>query len=137
MKSRRFHLAMAMSALVLTGTASVAHAETTKTMSQPQIGFTTRDTMTPAANEWGLQGGRKSMQWDASKGRWGLKFDMEQPAFRDLAPKDVLQAGAYYKLTPSLRVGGVAALGDNRNLAKDMAPLQPAPRVRLETTFKF
>lgn len=135
--SGRFHIAMAMSALVLTGTASVAHAETAKARTAPQIGFTTRAAVNPTANEWGLQGGRKSMQWDASKGRWGLKFDMEQPAFRELAPKDVVQAGAYYKLTPSLRVGGGVALGDNRNLAKDMAPRQPAPRVRLETTFKF
>lgn len=137
MMSGRFHIAMAMSALVLTGTASVAHAETAKGKAAPQVGFTTRDALSPADNEWGLQGGRKSMQWDASKGRWGLKFDMEQPAFRELAPKDVVQAGAYYKLTPSLRVGGGVALGDNRNLAKDMAPRQPAPRVRLETSFKF
>ena len=114
----------------------MAHAESPKTKPAAQVGFTTRDAFTADANQWGLQGARRSMQWDASKGRWGLKFDME-PSFRELAQKDVLQAGAYFKVTPSVRVGGAVALGDSKNLATEQLPIQQAPRVRLETTFKF
>lgn len=130
-------MAVAISALALSGAASMAHAETAKAKAKPEVNFTAREAFTPDANQWGLQGARKSMQWDASKGRWGLKLDMEQPAFREVSPKDVVAAGAYFKVTPSLRVGGAVALGDSKNLAKDMAPREPAPRVRLETSFKF
>jgi len=130
-------LAIAMSALVLIGTGTTAHAQTAKVKAAPQAGFTTRDGFTADANQWGLQGARRSMQWDASKGRWGLKFDMG-PALREQqSQKDVVQAGAYFRVTPSVRVGGAVALGDNKNLAADQIPLQQAPRVRLETTFKF
>ena len=59
------------------------------------------------------------------------------PTIRELAQKDVLQAGAYFKVTPSVRVGGAVALGDSKNLATEQLPIQQAPRVRLETTFKF
>jgi hypothetical protein len=50
-----------------------------------------------------------------------------------------VQAGAYYKLTPTLRVGGVVSLGDPSSLTTrpDGTPQAPAPRVRLETAFKF
>lgn len=129
-------LSVAIATLVLTGITATAHAETAK--ASPPISFTTREAFTPDQNQWNLQGPRRSMQWDASKGRFGLKFDLEQPALRDSTQKDILQAGAYYKLTPSLRVGGAVALGDPKNLAAEQQPtIQQAPRVRLETTFKF
>jgi hypothetical protein len=98
------------------------------------LDFTVRQE-TPAA-PFGALG--KILKWDARKGRWGLTLNLEQPDVRPATANDV-QAGAYYKLTPSVRVGGAVALGDQR--------LQPGlrkpglddgqPRVRLETTFKF
>ena len=124
-------------ALLLTGAASMAHAETAKPgKSQSDVTFTTRDSFTPGASQWGVQGGRKSMQWDASKGRWGLKLDMEQPARGEMAMKDV-QAGAYFKVTPSLRVGGAVNLGNREEVNRDLNPRQAAPRVRLESSLKF
>jgi len=80
----------------------------------------------------------KTLQWDA-KGRWSLKLDMNEQAVRGVELRDV-QAGAYYHLTPSLRVGGAVSFGDDliqadhNNLPQ--VPVQ-APRVKLETSFKF
>jgi hypothetical protein len=128
-------IAVAATALLLTGVASTAHAETAK-KPQAEVTFTTRDNFTPGASQWGVQGARKSMQWDASKGRWGLKLDMEQPARGEMAMQDV-QAGAYFKVTPSLRVGGAVNLGDRDQVSRELTPRQPAPRVRLESSLKF
>jgi hypothetical protein len=127
-------IAVTVSALALAGAASTAHAETAR--KAPEVSFTTRDAVTAGANPWGLQSGRKSMQWDASKGRWGLKLDMEQPARGEMALKDV-QAGAYFKVTPSLRVGGAVNLGARDVVSRELDNRQPAPRVRLESALKF
>jgi hypothetical protein len=129
-------IAVTATALLLTGVATMACAETAKAKAQPEVSFTTRDSVTPGASQWGVQSGRKSMQWDASKGRWGLKLDMEQPARGEMAFKDV-QAGAYFKVTPSLRVGGAVNLGDRDQVSRELNNRQPAPRVRLESSLKF
>lgn len=81
---------------------------------------------------------RRTLEWDASKGRWGLNLGVEQhSADRNLELKDV-SPGVYYRITRRLRIGGAV------NLAPDQAetlrmgqPQLPAPRVRLETVFKF
>jgi hypothetical protein len=125
-------IAVAAMTVVLSGTAAIAHAEPARA---PEVSFTTRDSLTPGS-QWGVQGGRKSMQWDASKGRWGLKLDMEQPAKGEMALKD-MQAGAYFRVTPSLRVGGAVALGNRDQVGREIDSRQPAPRVRLESSIKF
>ena len=60
-------------------------------------------------------------QWD-QKGRWSLRLDMSQPFGRDMQMRDV-QAGAYYRVTPSLRVGGGGHL---RRSAVTAQPHRPA-----------
>lgn len=95
----------------------------------------TRDAFAQDKNLWGGQTTRRSLQWN-DKARWGLKLDLNQPARRDLQLKDI-QAGAFYRLTPSLQVGGAVSLGDSARLTRDTAPEDQAPRVRLETAFKF
>ncbi|MBW8882446.1 MAG: hypothetical protein JF615_13810 [Asticcacaulis sp.] len=73
------------------------------------------------------------------KGKWGVKFDVNQPETAPSGFNDV-DAGAFYKLSPSVRVGGTVGFGEKTD------PLKPEPkakgdksqpRVRLETTFKF
>ena len=86
-------------------------------------------------NQWGVKSTRRSLQWD-DKARWGVKLDLNQPYGRDMQLKDI-QAGAYYRLSPSIRVGGAVSLGDSARLNRDTAPQDQAPRVRLETAFKF
>jgi hypothetical protein len=124
-------LTAVLGALVLSGTlASVAHAD-------PLITDPTKTALADR-NQWGPQATHKSFEWDSAKSRWGLKLDLDQPGPREMDLNNV-QAGAYYKLTPTLRVGGVVSLGDQVNLTTrpDGTPQAPAPRVRLETAFKF
>lgn len=118
--------------------AATAHAQTAKlTDSTPllPVALQTADT-NPLSQPFSVPTPKKSLQLD-SKGRWGLRLDMEKPANRNMDWKDV-EAGAYFKLTPRLRVGGSVGLGDK---LADTPRIQPseaaAPRVHLETTFKF
>jgi hypothetical protein len=75
------------------------------------------------------------------KGKWGLKFDVNQAESRPSGFNDV-DAGAFYKLTPSLRVGGTVGFGEKTEAFKPETTgrnqnAKTQPRVRLETTFKF
>lgn len=118
-------------AAFLAGVASMAHAETAKTVTD----FTIRS---EASSTVGAPVAAKSLKWDARKGRWGVTLNLDQPTGRDAQLNDI-QAGAYFRLTPSLRIGGAVALGDTpaAPLYKKTQPQEGAPRVRLETAFKF
>ena len=117
-------------AALLVSAASMAHAETAKTVTD----FTVRSEPTAA----GAPIANKSLKWDARKGRWGVTLNLDQPVERDAQLNDI-QAGAYFRVTPSLRIGGAVALGDTPTapLYKKTQPQDGAPRVRLETAFKF
>lgn len=80
----------------------------------------------------------QTVKVDASKGRFGVTLNLQQPDVRASTLNDV-QAGAYYRITPSLRVGGSVALGDQQLRNNRAIPMRPTdtPRVRLETAFKF
>ena len=122
-------LSSLLGAVALVGAAATAaHAEPVK--AKP-LDLTVRtDAASPAT-------GAKSLKWDTRKGRWGVTLNMQEPADRDAQWNDV-QAGAYFRITPSLRVGGAVALGEQETPAfKKTAPQEGAPRVRLETAFKF
>ena len=82
--------------------------------------------------------GARTLKWDARRGKWGLTLDMGQSDVRPSTANDVA-AGAYYRITPSLRVGGAVALGDQRVVPgpKKPDPAEGQPRVRLETRLKF
>ena len=120
---------------------SAAHAQQAKpnTITLPDSTFTLRDAFAPDLNQWNTLSGRRSLQWDSKRGRWGLKLDMDQPVGRPLSYTDRdVQAGAYYKITPSFRVGGAVSLGAMSSESNpNTIPADKAPRVRLETAFKF
>jgi hypothetical protein len=72
-----------------------------------------------------------------SKGRWGVRLDMEQPNGRSATWQDV-SAGAYVSLGSRVRIGGSVGLGDKFDNPQRITPQDAAqPRVRLETRFKF
>lgn len=127
----RFRLMTAIGAAALLGLAAAdAHAETRK-----PLDVTVRSD-TPALAPLGV----KILQWDARRGRWGLTFNVDQPNSRAMQLTDV-EAGAYFRITPSLRIGGAVALGD-KTLAPNFKKATPQPRdgqprVRLETALKF
>ena len=138
MFAARYFMAGA-AALILMGSASGAYAQSKpRTTSHDFSVKSDFSNPTPIAPFNPAQGPKKSLKWDGKKGKWGLKLDLEQPVGREMEAKDV-QAGAYYSVTPSIRVGGAVALGDqNPALAARKNEIQePAPRVKLETAFKF
>ncbi len=128
--------AMTSAALVAAG--SAAHAQQARSVF-PIATYTTRDAFSPDLNQWGPQLGRRTLQWDSKKARWGLKLDLDQPVGRPLSYTDRdVQAGAFYKITPSFRVGGAVSLGAMGGEETPQAiPADKAPKVRLETAFKF
>jgi hypothetical protein len=128
----------AAAVLILLGSAAAAHAQPVRLDTKTTDGFNVRGDFNPQSAQFG-PGAKKTLQFDATKGRWGVKLDLDQPLNRDMKLEDV-RAGAFFKLTPSLRVGGAVSLGEDstRNLIRKAQPVQEAtPRVRLETAFKF
>ncbi|HEY9217926.1 MAG TPA: hypothetical protein VIO94_07755 [Phenylobacterium sp.] len=119
-------------AAALAASASAAQAQTTA--AKPKgLDFTVRSETNTTAG----QGVSKSLKLDTRKGRWGVTLNFDQPRDREATANDV-QAGAYYRVTPKLRIGGAVALGDrNPNPARRSEPPEGQPRVRLETAFKF
>jgi hypothetical protein len=79
----------------------------------------------------------RTLEWDSRKGRWGLKLGVEQRTDRLSEWRDV-QPGVYFKVTPRLHIGGAVSLAPNPQVDPYVVEPRPAaPRVRLETTFKF
>jgi hypothetical protein len=123
-------LTVAVVALALSGVlATVAHADPVNT--DPTKALVDR-------NQWGPSSQHQSFEWDAAKSRWGLKFDVQQQPGIASEYKNV-QAGAYFKLSPSLRVGAGVSLSDSQNnLTNNPLAQSPAPpKVHFETDFKF
>jgi hypothetical protein len=102
----------------------------------PAATFTARDAFAPDLNQWGPQQSHRALQWDNRKGRWGLKLDYDQSTIRDMGWND-MQAGAYYKVTPSLRVGGALSVTSPQQNITPRLQQDKAPGVKLETAFKF
>jgi len=123
-------LTAVLTALALSGVmASAAHADSVN--SDPNKILAER-------NQWAPQGQHKTFEWDAAKGRWGLKFDVEQQQGAAGSEQKNVQAGAYFKITPSLRVGAGVSLGDQQTSSANPLAQQPTPpRVHFETAFKF
>lgn len=110
--------------------ASAAQAQTAKPKG---LDFSVRNEATALTP----QGTAKSLKFDTRKGRWGVTLNFDQPQARDATANDV-QAGAYFRITPKLRVGGAVALGETEQPAyRKTEPVEGRPRVRLETAFKF
>ena len=123
---KRGALAVAVT-IVLAGTGMVARAAEVAPLTQNPNAFIPSD-MSAAPH--------KSLELDAN-GRWGLRLDIAPPVGRDLDVKDV-SAGAFFHITPSLRVGGTVDLGDRQAESQKILPQDTnAPRVHLETKFKF
>ncbi|MBG7615963.1 hypothetical protein IWC96_11855 [Brevundimonas sp. BAL450] len=125
-------LAMAAVAALAT-TASTASAQTRESArAAVQASPTVRNDLVS-----GQEAPRRGLRWNED-GRWGLDLNLSQPVGREADWSDV-QAGAYYRLNPRLRVGAAASLSDPqtdpaRPVETDRRSL---PRVRLETIFKF
>ena len=126
-----FGLAIAVAAsLAAIAVVGAAHAEDAQVMLVSASDFSAP---APPTTE------RRTLEWDAAKGRWGLSLGVEEQrqVGRDLQLKDV-SPGVYYRLTRRLHIGGAVSLApDQAQTLRLGQPQAPAPRVRLETVFKF
>jgi len=117
-----------LGAAALLSAASLAHAAD----KPAPLDFTVRSETSQVANS-----ALKSLKWDASKGRWGFTLRLQQPDARPSTANDV-QAGAFFRITPALQVGGSVAFGEQQPMPRaNAAPPADQPKVQLETRFKF
>lgn len=72
------------------------------------------------------------------RGRWGLDLNLSQPVGRESTLGD-LEAGAYYRVNPRLRVGAAAGLAEPESdpARAPQTDRRAAPRFRLESIFRF
>lgn len=128
MSVRRLSVVIGMAALV---SAAAGGAWAGDKVSKP-VDFTVRTEPLALAPNSG-----QALKMDAAKGRFGVTVTLQQPGERRSTPNDIA-AGAYYRITPSVRVGGSVAFGD-QDLTPRANQARPAdsPKVRLETAFKF
>ncbi len=127
MTARRISFVIAAAALLSAAGFSASAADKGKV-----VDFTVKsEPMTSAPN------GGKALKWDASKGRFGFTLNIQQPQERPAVANDV-QAGAYFRITPTLRVGGSVALGEQElKLLPNAARPAASPKLTLQTAFKF
>lgn len=126
MTGGRKGLAGGLAALLLAGVATGVHAQTAITQNPNAL-----------APGGASASPHKSLQLDAA-GRWTLKLDMDPPVNDPNGSWKDMSAGAYFHITPSMRIGGSVGLGDRQADAQKLLPQDVnGPRVHLETKFKF
>jgi hypothetical protein len=119
--------------LTLLAVADVALAQTATARSRtPAVSLTDAQAARAATGT-----GQSRLRF-TERGRWGLDLNLSQPVGRETNLGDV-EAGAYYRVNPRLRVGATAGLAE-----PDADPASPpqterraAPRFRLESIFRF
>jgi hypothetical protein len=128
MSVRQF--AVLLGAVALVGGAATA-AQAADVQARP-VDFTVRpDNAANPANQ------PKAYRFESHRGKFGVTLDLQQPETRPGAWNDI-QAGAFYRITPSIRVGGAVALGAQQLQQLPVKPVpEGQPRVRFETQFKF
>lgn len=130
----------AVVALTLLGSASAAYAQSApaKPRAPAPDAFVVRGDFNLRDSQFGTGGGRRTLVWDAKKGRWGLMLDITPRGQGvDSQARDV-EAGAFFRVTPQLRVGGAVGVGPQTAPARKPGDRdEETPRVRLETAFKF
>jgi hypothetical protein len=123
---------MAAAALAMASAAGLAHAA-------PADLFAGHDDFTPQQNQnqIGPPAPHRSIQFNNRTGRWGVNLDMAQPSDHDVSWRDT-RIGLNYGIAPGVRTGVGVSLGDEQTPdGRKLTNTGPAPRVRLETTFKF
>jgi hypothetical protein len=122
-----------VSGLLLLTAADVASAQSASQRSRAPAVSLTEAQRAAAVNPSGPSRLRFS-----ENGRWGLDLNLNQPVGRERGLGDV-EAGAYYRINPRLRVGAAAGLAEPE-ADPARAPetdRRAAPRFRLESIFRF
>ncbi|MDZ4322314.1 MAG: hypothetical protein U1A07_26390, partial [Phenylobacterium sp.] len=109
MRSKSAVIAGLASGLVLLALADVAAAQSAPATARaraPALSLTEAQTARAAA----AQPGSSRLRF-TERGRWGLDLNLSQPVGRESNLGDV-EAGAYYRINPRLRVGAAAGLAE-------------------------
>lgn len=121
--------------LTLLAAADVALAQAAASRSRaPAVSLTEAQAARAAATSTG-----QSRLRFTERGRWGLDLNLSQPVGRDSNLGDV-EAGAYYRVNPRLRVGATAGLAEpeaDPAASPPQTDRRAAPRFRLESIFRF
>ena len=117
--------------LTLLAVADVASAQTAGRTRAPAV------SLSEAQSARAIAAGPSRLRF-TERGRWGLDLNLSQPEVRDSNVGDV-EAGAYYRINPRLRVGAAAGLAetDTDPARGPQAERRSAPRFRLESIFRF
>lgn len=129
---------VAIATLALAGSATAAFAQSAPAKPRAQTApgaFVVNGDFNLKDVQFGPQKDRRTLVWDARKGRWGLTLDLTPRRDTDRG-RDV-EAGAFFRVTPQLRVGGAVGVGPVQTPVRKPDDRTEAPRVRLETAFKF
>ncbi len=121
-------LTAASACLLLLGAASLAHAAPA---SQDLVAVADASGTT---QPFTVALPHKTYQFDSK--HWGFRLDLDQPPNRQTEWKDVT-AGAYFRISPSIKFGGSVGLGDKFAQPQQISPQDTGPRVHLETKFQF
>ncbi|TPW05144.1 MAG: hypothetical protein FD125_849 [bacterium] len=122
--------------LTLLAMADVASAQATSASSRARAPAVTL-TDAQAARAAAAQPGSSRLRF-TERGRWGLDLNLNQPVGRESNLGDV-EAGAYYRVNPRLRVGAAAGLAEPESdpARAPQTDRRAAPRFRLESIFRF
>lgn len=120
----------------LTGLAS-AEVATAQAVAQQTRAPALSLTDAQAARAAAAQPGSSRLRF-TERGRWGLDLNLSQPVGRERNLGDV-EAGAYYRVNPRLRVGAAAGLAEPESdpARAPQTDRRAAPRFRLESIFRF
>lgn len=123
-------IAGVVAGLALIAAADAAAAQTASRSRAPAVSLSEANAARAAAPS-----GQSRLRF-TERGRWGLDLNLNQPVGREDTLGDV-EAGAYYRVNPRLRVGAAAGLAEpERDPARAPQTERPA-RFRLESIFRF
>lgn len=130
MRSRSAVIAGLAAGISLLAFADLASAQTAARARAPAVSLTDAQNARTVATPSRLR--------FTERGRWGLDLNLSQPEARDSNVGDV-EAGAYYRVNPRLRVGAAAGLAETETdpASGPQTERRSAPRFRLESIFRF
>ena len=122
----------AVSALVVTSAGGQAYAQAA---AKPKASFA--DPASSARDAYALNESqaRQVLDMDLQK-RFGLSLKMQQPVTRGPQLKDY-EAGAFYKVTKDIRLGGAVGFADKDAPEQQIKKEDVTPRVKLNAIVKF
>lgn len=126
-------LAAGLTLLAMADVASAQNAGAPARARAPAVSLTDAQAARAAA----AQPGSSRLRF-TERGRWGLDLNLSQPVGRESNLGDV-EAGAYYRVNPRLRVGAAAGLAEPESdpARAPQTDRRAAPRFRLESIFRF